>query len=354
MKTYRYLIIFALLLVLSCGRQEAEAIDSVPVTTLSSQVTDTAKLLIPEREFDIPISAVQAVVWKDSVAIIRNGKSRDNMFLEFRTLYDNKLIKSLIHAGNGPDEMLSINFDCQNDTILARDVMRNNIGIFPIDSALFNPDYKTQLKKAEINTQYLWPFRSGLLAINPYCFKNDVLGVNNDGFRFIQADSNYTYKETTEYKYQTYNVTCMRFIISYNNNRIVVYHSDDSKIELYDTELKLLKIIEGPEMPHHTKYYLNNNTVTYYKEAPQAYSWACHGSDYFYLAYNGDFTSGNDKTIYDLNTWIFKFDWDGNLVDSYYVDHFVSSMSLSSDGQSMYIFGLNPDGENIFYKARLT
>ena len=347
-------ILLTSLLVLSCGRQGAEVSDSVPTTTLSSQIKDTAKLLIPEYEFDFPVSALQIVVWKDSIAVINHMNSRNNIFLDFRTLYSCKIIKSLIHAGNGPEEMLGLIFDCQNDTVLARDYMRDNIAIIPIDSAVLNPDYRVRLKKAEINTQYLWPFKGGLLAINPYCFKNDELGIDNNGFRFIQADSSCAYKEEKEYKYRTFNVTCMRFIISHDNDRIAVYNSSESEIEIYDTELNLLRIIKGPEMPHKIRYYVHNNSITYYGEVPQAYSWACHDNNHFYLAYNGDFTSGNEKTIYDLSTWIFKFDWDGNFVDSYYVDHFVSSMSLSSDGQSMYIFGVNRDGENVFYRARLT
>ena len=347
--------LMALLLVLSCGRQVEDISDSVPTVTLSSLVKDTARLLIPERELDFPVSALQISVWKDSVSVVRNGVSRDNMFLEFRTLYGNKHIKSLFHAGNGPDEMLSFNFDYQSDSVVARDFMRNNIAIIPIDSVVFNPDYRVRLKKADINTQYLWPFKGGLLAVNPFCFRNDEIGVNNDGFRFIQTDSSYTYKEEKEYEYRTFNVTCMRFIISYDNDRIAVYNSSESEVEIYDTELNLLKIIKDPEMPHGIKYYINKyNYVSYYGEVPQAYFWACSNNNHFYLAYNGDFTSGNEKTIYDLSSWVFKFDWDGNFVDSYYVDHFVSSMSLSSDGQSMYIFGLNHDGENIFYKARLT
>ena len=79
--------LMALLLVLSCGRQVEDISDSVPTVTLSSLVKDTARLLIPERELDFPVSALQISVWKDSVSVVRNGVSRDNMFLEFRTLY---------------------------------------------------------------------------------------------------------------------------------------------------------------------------------------------------------------------------------------------------------------------------
>ena len=71
----------ALLLVLSCGRQVEDISDSVPTVTLSSLVKDTARLLIPERELDFPVSALQISVWKDSVSVVRNGVSRDNMFL---------------------------------------------------------------------------------------------------------------------------------------------------------------------------------------------------------------------------------------------------------------------------------
>lgn len=56
------------------------------------------------------------------------------------------------------------------------------------------------------------------------------------------------------------------------------------------------------------------------------------------------------KTLEDTDTYILKFDWDGNFIDSYYIGYYVKSMSLSNDGRFLYTFGSDNNGNDIFYK----
>ena len=162
------------------------------------------------------------------------------------------------------------------------------------------------------------------------------------------------YKETNEYEFDTYNSVLASFFISYPNGRIAVYNSIEPEIELYDTDLRLIKKIRGPELTSNIRYNIMSDGEVLTIGAPTSYYCECYDDNYFYLTFVGRFIE-DDETIFDIDrSYIFKFDWDGNFVDSYYVDHFVSSMSLSEDGQSMYIFGVNRDGENVFYRARLT
>lgn len=352
MKSYFCLTAIVLLSVVSCKRVTT---DNISTLALNDKIKDTAEALIPERiDFDFPLSALGIYVWNDSIAVVRNSHmDRKHKFLELYNLRSGEFLKSFVDMGNGPGEMLVAKFFYQNDTVLMQDVMKRHITVIPLDSAL-SGSFKPEFKDTDIRSQVIWPYHSGLLALNPYCFVNEDAGVYNNGARFIISDSNYVYKETKEYEFDTYNSVLASFFISYPNGRIAVYNSIEPEIELYDTDLRLIKKIRGPELTSNIRYNIMSDGDVLTIGAPTSYYCECYDDNYFYLTFVGRFIE-DDETIFDIDrSYIFKFDWDGNFVDSYYVDHFVSSMSLSEDGQSMYIFGVNRDGENVFYRARLT
>ena len=352
MKTYFCITAAVLLSVVSCKRQTT---DNISTLVLNDKIKDTAEALIPERiDFDFPVSALGIYVWNDSIVVVRNSHmDRKHKFLELYNLRSGELLRDYVNVGNGPGEMLVAKFFYQNDTVLMQDVMKRHITVIPLDSAL-SGSFKPEFKDTDIRSQVIWPYHSGLLALNPYCFVNEDAGVYNNGARFIISDSNYVYKETNEYEYDTYNAVLTSFLISWSNNRIAVYNAIEPEIEIYDTDTKPIRKIRGPELSSKIRYSIMSDGDVLTKGDPNSYYCDCSDDNYFYLAFIGEFIN-MEETIFDVDrSYIFKFDWDGNFVDSYYVDHFVSSMSLSEDGQSMYIFGVNRDGENVFYRARLT
>lgn len=328
---------------------------TVPISQLDNSVIDSAHSLIPENiDFEYPITAKKIYVWNDSIVVVNNQATESNLFIELYSLQDNSMINSMIHKGNGPSEMLEINFYYQNDTIVAEDIHRKNIAVIPIDRAV-NHKYIPELKQIDIHSQYILPFKGKLIGVNPNCFISKKYDIYNNGDRFILSDSNYVYKEDNEYTHSTFNVTYSQIILSYINDAVVYISSNEALIELYDTKLRLLKKITGPPMPHETLYYVTGNgAVSFLNGVPYTFMEFCHDNHNFYLAYNGDFlTSENNYDASTFNTYILKFDWDGNFIDSYYIDHYVKSMSLSNDGRYIYAFGTDHDGESVFYKYLL-
>ena len=335
----------------SCKR---ECVNNVLTLTLDNKVKDTAEALIPKKiDFDFPMSALGIYVWNDSIAVVRNSHmDRKHKFLELYNLRSGEFLRGFVDMGNGPGEMLVAKFFYQNDTVLMQDVMKRHITVIPLDSAL-SGSFKPEFKDTDIRSQVIWPYHSGLLALNPYCFVNEDAGVYNNGERFIISDSNYVYKETKEYEFDTYNAVLTTFFISYPNGRIAVYNSIEPEIELYDTELRLTNKIRGPELPSDIRYSIMSDGDVLTKGDPNSYYCECYDDNYFYLAFIGRFIETNE-TIFDVDrSYIFKFDWDGNFIDSYYIDHYVKSMSLSNDGRYIYAFGTDREGENVFYKYLL-
>lgn len=328
---------------------------TAPISNLDNSAIDSARALVPENiDFEYPITSKDLYVWNDSIAIVNNQATEDHLFIELYSLYDNSLLNSMLHKGNGPGEMLGINFYYLNDTIVAEDIHRKNIAVIPVDRAAEN-GYIPELKHIDIHSQYILPFKGMLIGVNPNCFVNKKYDIYNNGGRFILSDSNYVYKEEHEYTHSTFNVTYSQIILSYTNDAVVYVSSSDPVIELYDTDLQLRKIIIGPSMPRETLYHISDNgSVSFLNGVPYTYMEYCYNENYFYLAYNGDYlTSENNYDASTFNTYILQFDWDGNYIDSYFIDHYIKSMSLSRDGRYIYAFGTDHDGESVFYKYLL-
>jgi hypothetical protein len=127
-------------------------------------------------------------------------------------------------------------------------------------------------------------------------------------------------------------------------------------MEIYDNGLTLLKQIFGPDkLP--AKYSIIgdeyvSNEIIFHEYIPYAYLEFCTDANYFYTTYMGDNLT-NGKKMEDYPLWIFKFDWDGNLTDSYYVGRYVSSISLSSDGNSFYATAISKEGNPFLIKLSI-
>lgn len=344
-------IMTVVILLVSCSEQDT---NNISVQTLDNTVKDTTNTLTPEDvNFNIPITAQMIYICEDSIAVVCNKKS--TWFLELYNLNDNRLIKRFLRHGNGPGEMLEVNFYFGKDTITVEDFQKDKIAVIPIHDAVYNDSYNPELRTHSVQSQYKLPSKGKLIALNPYCFINKEYGINNDGPRFIITDSNYVYEESSRYKYDTYNVTYSAFFISYTNDRIVFVNYRDPMLEIYDLHFNLLKKILGPEMSGTQKYQIEDDgEVVYVNTIPAAYSSFCYDERYFYVSYNGSFLSyKNDFDSSLLKTWIMKFDWDGNFIDSYYIDYNIESMSLSKDSRHIYVFGTDSNGDNVFHKYLL-
>lgn len=345
--------VLALTLFLSCSGRSSVA-PAVESYTLEREILDTAKTLKPETvDLDSPITARELYVWQDSIAVVLNGEKGGRRLVEMYSMNSGRLIKDLFIKGRGPDEILLCYASLKRDTLLVNDIMQHKIAILPLDSLLHNKNYKPTFRHYTINTQRLWPFRGRLLAVNPNCFVDKQNGINNDGPRFILSDSNYNYKETKHYEINTINLTGADFFISYEKNRIFYWNLYSPEIEIYDTDLHLLRKINGIKQDKKIEYLFANGYV--YADADYEYTYrvGCYDDKYVYIISFGE-APNEDASWDDFNkSYILKFDWDGNFIDSYLIELNISSLSVSTDGQSLYAFGLDSQGNNALYKYSL-
>ena len=314
-------MIMAVALLVSCSEQST---GNVPVMTLDHTVKDTANTLISENlNFNIPISAQEIYICEDSIAVVCNKNS--TWFLELYNLNENRLIKHLLRHGNGPGEMLDVNFYFNNDTIGIEDFQKDRIAIIPIHDAVYNDSYNPELRTLSLQSQYKLPFKGRLV-----------------------------YEDSSSYEYDTFNVSYSTFFISHINDRIVFVNTYKPELEIYDLRLNPLREILGPEMPSQKYLIEDDGDVIFLNTIPAAYTSFCYDEICFYVSYNGallSYKNNFDRSL--LKTWIMKFEWDGNFIDSYYIDYYIESMSLSKDSRYIYVFGTDSTGENVFYKYQL-
>lgn len=328
--------------------------DNTGDIVLDRSILDSAKPLTAESmNFDFPITTVNLYIVNDSIAVVHNSEQDERKLVEIYNLNSGALIWDRFTKGNGPEEILMGRSDMFNDTLMLEDLMRDRIVLLPIGKITTGEDFKPEFQDYSVVSTRIRPFGGKLLAVNPYCFNDKQSGIHNDGNRFILTDSSFNYKETNSYQYETFNVTNGNFIISYDNDRIIYYSAAEPLIEVYDTDLNLLRTVTGPELSNRPELSLIGNMVMYSNGIPYAYkSASCCNRRHVYLTYIGELATA-DRNYDDFDTYILKFDWNGNFIESYSIGHSVTSMSLSGDGKSLYVFGREHDGTDVLYRYPL-
>ena len=105
--------------------------------------------------------------------------------------------------------------------------------------------------------------------------------------------------------------------------------------ELYDGDLsRPMRIMTGPDFsaPEYVFVPGNEGVVSVYRKADPAARYVCAASDgsQVLAAYRHV-----DSPDYDF---IFRFDWDGNILCAYRLDCRVRTLSMSADGKSVYVW----------------
>jgi hypothetical protein len=303
--------------------------------------------------FDDLISAEQFFVYQDTILIVQNRKYEDVYFLEFYDLKRRQLLHQLFRLGNGPYEMLSAIVKMDGSRLTVNDFIRNQVAFVDIDSVLYDPFYLAPVVRHYYNSPTAVRYKEEqLLMENPNCFQCKELGVDQKAPRFIIAVDNQPYLETPKYRYYTRNVAVDGEIITnYPKDRIIYANDNHPKLEIYNNDLRLIKQIQGPDkLP--AKYIIENNAITFYKYIPYAYMDFSASGDFVYLTYIGNNLTSQIH-MEDLPVWIFKFDWDGNFIESYSVGRYITTISLSTDGKSIYATAISEEKKPFLIKITL-
>lgn len=299
------------------------------------------------------INAKDFFVYRDSILVVLNKANRDYHFVELYNLNAKDTIARFIRMGNGPGEMLLAGAHMRQDTLFVHDVAKNQIAFIDLEKAIYEPDYS--IRMLQFKPSVAVPFVSfvnadKLILLNPYYFKNRSIKIDNDVPRIIVHDLNQgTEIDLGDHKYNAFNVS-QGFIIPFPlKNRIVFASLFDPVIEIYDENLSPVKAVYGPDKLIPSYSITENNAICFRNYSTYGYLGYYASENYFYTTYVGDYLEPSERSK-DLTSSIFKFDWDGNLIQTYSSPVYLNNLSLSADGKTFYSRGYDEDGTVVLWK----
>ena len=150
-------------------------------------------------------------------------------------------------------------------------------------------------------------------------------------------------------RYYMFNVNQGFLIVNKTKNRIIWAPSFYQGLEIYDCKQRpLIKINAPGNMPFKYKVPYGN-LVAFDSKIPFTYRNFCTESDSFFVTYVGDYMVKGDETK-NFDSYIFRFDWNGNLLNVYHSPVYLGTLTRSSDGKYFYGRGLDSSGTVVLYR----
>ena len=291
----------------------------------------------------------------DDVLVVTNYENSNKHLLEFYNINTMELKKQAILRGNGPGELLLFAL-CNHKDELHVDG-GGSFGKFNVVEFANNKDSKLEFVDYAFQSQdkYLLD-NDKFLVVNPFRFVNKELGIEQDENRFIILDA--TDRILDNGLIGAFDVNTGGIMVNSKEKKICYYSDAKAEIEIYDFDLNLIKTITGPDdlRPEYTT--LQNIMVNRTKTLTYAYRYACYDDSYMYLAYDGRTIDAmeyfqNNGEMEKAESWVFKFDWDGNVVDVYNVSKEKEIVSLSVTKNGDLYLCCKEEGLIKLFKAEL-
>ena len=264
------------------------------VTVLEESLRNSAEVILPDTVCtfsDTVISSCAMMIDGRYAALDMSDRTSYSLII-----YDTETmlpVSHYLHYGNGPQEVLGTMVSVVEGKILVQDFSNRILYQIPCAEAV-EGDGLTGRGYSFMSDAVL-PYGNSLVAMNPYWFEDERLGISNGEPRA-------------------------------SNSRIAYVDRTCPLVELYDDTLGLVRTVYGPgtEMP---LYWQNGNTNIVWEELPLT-TWqsACADDDYMYLLWNGlkddQKVERPESYMYEANgeekdLLLVVLDWDGNLVKAF-------------------------------------
>ena len=275
----------------------------------------------------------------DDILVVQNYDNSGKHLLEFVDMNAMKIQRQALMIGNGPGEVINAIIINSGKYLTIDDFMKSRFAKIDVAAYLNDKESVITFRDYSFDSQRLdfWG-EERFICINPYRFINKKLKINQDEPRFLLVDGN----DDILHKNGQVDATRINYgdILINEKSRKVCYVSHETPaIEFYDSALKHLSTLSGPD-DLAPKYSVKNNNVDYDGDFVQGYIGSCYNDNDIWLAYQGRMLNlmellKNNGNVENADTYIFKFDWDGNIKDSFLVrkDKKIKSMSIGPNGQ---------------------
>ena len=301
----------------------------------------TSDILPLSREM---IHAKDLFVYNDSILVVLNNPTA-KYCIQVYNIYSGNHISDLIRKGNGPKEMLLCRARIIEDNLYIRDFAKGNYTVINLPCLLKStenydvPEFKKY--KEKFNIYDFLEVNNRILYLNPLCFEDINNKVDNHEPRLFYEG--YTLSRN---KFNTFNVS-QGTIISNDKYSLIVFASlNTNELEIYNYDLNPLIKVLGPTY-FDVKYAYDGNHVSFKDNAYYGYQCIVTAGDTFWATYQGALIDRAKQT------YIIQYKWDGTIVRAMHSDKYLSTISLSSKGDKLYLRGKDDDGVVVLYIVNL-
>ncbi len=293
----------------------------------------------------------------NDILVVLNYSNSNKHFLEFYDINTMELKKQAIMPGKGPEELIEIVCVNYDNHILVNGFMENKLAKIYVEDFVKDKNAKIDYIDYKSGTQRQYLFDDNrVLVVNPYRFIDNKLNINQDDPRFIIIDA--TDRLLDNGRIDAFQVNTGGIMVNSKEKKICYYSDATAEIEIYDFDLNLIKTITGPDdlRPVYTR--VHNIVQNRTKTVTFAYTHACYDDSYMYLAYDGRTIDTmeyiqNNMVMEKAESWVFKFDWDGNVIDVYKVSKEKEIVSLSVTKNGDLYLCCKEEGLIKLFKAEL-
>lgn len=318
----------------------------VEETVWGQEVKEESVRISPEVSYELPdtIYAMSASVYKGRYAVCPLETQKYSAVLY--DLQEGRVVNQFLHYGNGPSEVLFPVFYISGDTLCVRDNPKNRFYMIPCTDF---PDVNIHEQKIEFMSVNILPYNGQLLALNPYYWENEEMGISNgEEMLFVSDGSEVPYDKS---KVFSLNVVQGSLMHSYAEEKVVFADMCEPSIVFFDSSLRPVKRISGPK-DYELKYIDVQGELAYIGDIGYSYSSASCDDRYIYLLYFGT-VIGDDEEDWefaDSDAYLFQLDWEGNLKGSYQLDgvnSYYAVVSAGAEPGTVDVSTIYPDRPNL-------
>lgn len=328
-----------LMLTESCSNKSGHEVE---VTNLDFD-TETLPVLVAE-DIWYPVDSIYAETYRvfgDSLLVLKN-KTHNGPFIEVYSLNDSVQLNTFLNHGVGPGEVNFIDVEPHGNTLQVVDPNRDLYAdidistLATLDSVPFK-SYPSEL----IIVPSVKSINGKLFTQNLFHFVSKNKNINQPLPRFIYLSDGRKQAEET-YEYRTLNIGQGNIAVKPDQEKVWYVARDSSRIEIYNPDFQLERVITGPIDLGEPKYgvytndYTNQKEVAYAGEFYEAYYDVVYDDNRVALLYYGQTWNPIKGAIETMPSYIFVMDWDGNLKGAYKAPAHLFNISLSGNPDEFY------------------
>ena len=368
-----YLLAIALILS-SCAKKTANSTSEVVILTREEipplQYVEAEQIELTAEKF----LCSKFYVYQDTILLAINYDIPNPTFLTMMNLKTGEDLAHYYPQGQGPDEMLSIAGFLDMNYLVVRDFPTRRLSLLNVDSAIIQREkYKPAIFSFK-NDNY-WYL---------YCMLTDsTMMVYNRNYAENAGEYN-TNEVTTEFFISdlygnhedvfvpdtilNYTFTGGYIKASQKRRRVFCAYSRFPKYRIIDYDRNVIKTIYGPDEFENIKIICSDG-LNVAVDGCHIYNSAIAANEDYVLVFNSRCINQPAwEDIFNVNEYnnaleemeiengeLYKFDWDGNLLNRYKVKGTgVYSITFSEqDPKLIYFTGYNEDRELCLFKTRL-